>query len=57
MYKRQEEWESQSKSEKADIKARQGVRYPNTEEVCVADPETYEKVPMDGETMGDFNSR
>ena len=49
-----EKWESQSKSEKADIKARQGVRYPNTEEVCVADPETYEKVPMDGETMGEI---
>ncbi len=49
-----EEWESQSKSAKADIKARQGVRYPNTEEVCVADPETYEKVPMDGETMGEI---
>ena len=49
-----EEWESQSKSEKADIKARQGVRYPNTEEVCVANPETYEKVPMDGETMGEI---
>ena len=49
-----EEWESQSKSEKADIKARQGVRYPNTEEVCVADPETYEKVPMDGQTMGEI---
>ncbi|MDC3176919.1 acyl-CoA synthetase [Pelagibacteraceae bacterium] len=49
-----EEWESQSNSEKADIKARQGVRYPNTEEVCVADPETYEKVPMDGETMGEI---
>ncbi len=49
-----EEWESQSKSDKADIKARQGVRYPNTEEVCVADPETYEKVPMDGETMGEI---
>ncbi len=49
-----EEWETQSKSEKADIKARQGVRYPNTEEVCVADPETYEKVPMDGETMGEI---
>ncbi len=49
-----EEWESKSKSEKADIKARQGVRYPNTEEVCVADPETYEKVPMDGETMGEI---
>ncbi len=49
-----EEWESQSKSEKANIKARQGVRYPNTEEVCVADPETYEKVPMDGETMGEI---
>ncbi len=49
-----EEWDSNPNSEKADIKARQGVRYPNTEEVCVADPETYKPVPMDGETMGEI---
>ena len=49
-----EEWNHLSNTEKADIKARQGVRYPNTEEVCVANPETYETVPMDGETMGEI---
>ncbi len=49
-----EEWNNHQNSEKADIKARQGVRYPNTEEVCVADPETYKPVPMDGETMGEI---
>ncbi|PPR53604.1 MAG: Long-chain-fatty-acid--CoA ligase, partial [Alphaproteobacteria bacterium MarineAlpha5_Bin6] len=49
-----EEWNQLSNAEKADINARQGVRYPNTEEVCVADPETYEPVPMDGKTMGEI---
>ena len=49
-----DEWDNYPNSEKADIKARQGVRYPNTEAVCVADPETYKPVPMDGETMGEI---
>jgi len=49
-----EDWNQLSNAEKADINARQGVRYPNTEEVCVADPETYKPVPMDGETMGEI---
>ncbi len=49
-----EEWNNYPNSEKAEVKARQGVRYPNTEEVCVADPETYKPVPMDGETMGEI---
>ena len=49
-----DKWNNHPNSEKADIKARQGVRYPNTEQVCVADPETYKLVPMDGETMGEI---
>ena len=49
-----EEWNGLSKAEKADINSRQGVRYPNTEEVIVADPVTYQRVPMDGETMGEI---
>ena len=49
-----EDWNKLSNAEKADINARQGVRYPNTEDVCVADPETYETVPMDGKTMGEI---
>ena len=47
-------WNNLQNAEKADIKSRQGVRYPNTEEVIVADPETYTPVPMDGETMGEI---
>ena len=49
-----EEWNDLTKGEKADINSRQGVRYPNTEEVCVADPDTYSPVPMDGETIGEI---
>ena len=39
------------------IKARQGVRYPNTEEVTVMDPETMIKVPQDGKTIGEIMIR
>ena len=49
-----DEWDKLPKTEKADINSRQGVRYPNTEEVIVADPENYKRVPMDGETMGEI---
>ena len=37
-----------------EIKARQGVRYPNTEGVSVIDPETMKRVPQDGKTMGEI---
>jgi len=47
-------WDDLSSNEKADIKSRQGVRYPNTENVHVADPETYARVPMDGKTIGEI---
>ena len=47
-----EEWNNLPNSEKADLNARQGVRYPNLEEAMVADPETYVPVPRDGKTMG-----
>ena len=49
-----EEWNKLPKTEKADINSRQGVRYPNTEEVIVADPESHKRVPMDGKTMGEI---
>ncbi len=50
-------WNELSQDKKADIKAQQGVRYPHTEEVAVLNPETYEYVPMDGETMGEIMIR
>ena len=41
-----------------EIKARQGVRYPNTEgAVTVMDPETMKPVPKDGKTMGEIMIR
>ena len=49
-----EEWNNFSNSEKADLNARQGVRYPNLEEAVVADPETHIPVPKDGKTMGEI---
>ena len=52
-----EEWNNLPNSEKADLNARQGVRYPNLEEAMVADPETYEPVPRDGKTMGEILMR
>ncbi len=52
-----EEWNNLSNSEKADLNARQGVRYPNLEEAIVVDPETYIPVPRDGKTMGEILMR
>ena len=52
-----EEWNNLPNSEKADLNARQGVRYPNLEEAMVADPETHVPVPRDGKTMGEILMR
>jgi fatty-acyl-CoA synthase len=50
-------WNDLPNSEQADIKSRQGVRYPNTEEATVLDPKTYAPVPRDGKTMGEIMIR
>jgi len=50
-------WDSLSDNEKAELKSQQGVRYPNTEEVAVMNPETYEHVPLDGQTIGEIMIR
>jgi len=52
-----EDWNSLEKDKKNEIKARQGVRYPNTEGVIVMDPETMKPVPKDGKTMGEIMIR
>jgi fatty-acyl-CoA synthase len=52
-----EEWNELDKDKKNEIKARQGVRYPNTEGAVVMDPETMKPVPKDGETMGEIMIR
>ena len=52
-----EDWNTLKKEKKNEIKARQGVRYPNTESAIVMDPETMEPVPKDGKTMGEIMIR
>ncbi|MDB9831959.1 acyl-CoA synthetase [Candidatus Pelagibacter sp.] len=52
-----EDWNSLEKDKKNEIKAKQGVRYPNTEAAIVMDPETMKPVPKDGKTMGEIMIR
>ena len=52
-----DEWNSYDEDKKNEIKARQGVRYPNTEDAMVMDPETMKPVPMDGKTIGEIMIR
>jgi fatty-acyl-CoA synthase len=51
------DWDNLEKEQKNEIKARQGVRYPNTEDAVVMDPETMKPVPKDGKTMGEIMIR
>ena len=48
-----EAWDDLPPAERAAMKARQGVAYPVLEDLIVADMETCEPVPKDGETMGE----
>ncbi len=52
-----EEWNDLSITEQAEIKARQGVRYPMLEELVVMDPDTMLPVPHDGKTIGEIMFR
>ena len=51
------EWNALPAAEQAVKKARQGVRYPVLEELDVLDPETMQRVPRDGETLGEVMFR
>ncbi len=48
------EWDDLPIEEQAAMKSRQGVTYPVLEGVMVADAETLEPVPRDGETLGEI---
>ena len=50
-------WNELEEEKQNDIKARQGVRYPNTEGVTIMDPETMKEVPRDGKTIGEIMIR
>ena len=49
-----ESWDSFDEDKKNEIKARQGVRYPNTEDVMVMNPESMKPVPKDAKTIGEI---
>ncbi len=49
-----EEWNDLPITEQAELKSRQGVRYPMLEKLVVAHPETLEPVPRDGKTVGEI---
>ena len=49
-----DQWNELDEEKQNEIKARQGVRYPNTEGTDVMDPETMKPVPRDGKTMGEI---
>ncbi len=51
------EWDALDKGPRTTKKARQGVRYAALEDLTVMDPETLEKTPADGETIGEVMFR
>jgi fatty-acyl-CoA synthase len=52
-----DEWNLLPIGKQAQLKARQGVPYAVLEDAIVANPETGEPIPMDGETMGEVFMR
>jgi fatty-acyl-CoA synthase len=52
-----EDWSRLASPERAALKARQGVRYAALEDLAVLDPETMQRVPADGATMGEVMFR
>jgi fatty-acyl-CoA synthase len=53
----QDSWDTLDTGEQTAMMARQGVRYHTLENVMVADPETLERQPRDGNTMGEMMIR
>lgn len=51
------DWDEQPLAERARIKSRQGVRYPTLEGLMVADSQTLQPVPRDGNTLGEIFMR
>ncbi|HRK17911.1 MAG TPA: acyl-CoA synthetase [Hyphomicrobiaceae bacterium] len=51
------EWDDKPAAEQAQLKSRQGVRYPALGDLRVMDPATMTDVPSDGETLGEVMFR
>jgi 3-(methylthio)propionyl---CoA ligase len=54
---KRQEWANIGITERAELNARQGVRYLLEEDVAVLDPTTMEPVPRDGATLGEVMFR
>ena len=54
---KQEDWATMDIGRRTERMGRQGVRYLMQEGITVMDPETMQKVPADGETMGEIMFR
>ncbi len=52
-----ERWDALPAEERANIKARQGVRYTCLDELEVLEPNTYQPVARDGKTIGEVMKR
>jgi len=52
-----DEWNDNSREQKARLKSRQGVRAPMLDGLMVGDPETMVPVPKDGQTIGEIFMR
>lgn len=50
-------WDSLDAAQQAARKARQGVKYAALEDLTVMDPDTMQRVPADGETLGEVMFR
>ena len=53
----QDEWNDLTLEQRAVMMSRQGVRYPTLAGLQVANPETHEPVPRDGNTLGEVMLR
>ena len=53
----QANWDDLTSAERAAMMARQGVAYPTLDDLMIADPETMQPTPHDGETMGELMLR
>ncbi len=53
----QEDWESLTRAEQAELQARQGIAFPMVEDIAVIDRETGQCVPKDGQTQGEIAIR
>ncbi len=53
----QSDWDGLDLQARAQLMARQGVRYPTLDDLQVADPQSHRPVPSDGQTLGEVMLR